>query len=485
MCGRTIFEMLSVLVIAGILSLGALTGFQYALHRQKAIDILDDIRLFALTVQTDNLLDQLQYGQTHSGSDTLFIANTSSTYLLTKEREDSFYITAVNIPAKVCDQLLNFQPEFVEEIVANKGLGCRYDENDVQFYMNTLLNKEISNKNRYKSCEKDEDCTGACSICQDNRCADDDELCSSASPFCIKGSCQTCPKDQVLSSTGLCVDCYSTAQTIHSATSSCDACSNRFGFNNNQCILCSSPDPYWLTKENCLNCPNRYYPSETQASYYCYLCIGTVTEQKNDCIWNCPKNEFGAQGKCYSCASPLELETNETSCNSCPYRYLNTSKKCVLCDDETISWATLEQCHRCPNRYLYGGTAQGYCSLCIGTTTDDGLTCLWDCPKGQMGNGSSCQDCKAYGEVVNNSSALECSKCPGRFFGSYYYQNNACFVCEVSFETHTTSEQCARCPQRYYSNGACRLCPDNITDLTVQAECEACHGHWEKDACTN
>ncbi len=99
--GRSMIEMLGVLAIIGVLSIGALNGFRYAMDKHKANTILYDISLGFSTMQT------LEY----AGDDVNLGFTPESGLTMEGYRDDAGYdyVEVSNVPKSVCEKLLDFK----------------------------------------------------------------------------------------------------------------------------------------------------------------------------------------------------------------------------------------------------------------------------------------------------------------------------------------------------------------------------------------
>jgi len=100
--GRSMIEMLGVLAIIGVLSIGGLLGYRRAVNNHQANVILDDVNRFAFVILERSGLPQ---GDVIPEGD--FVKNT--TYQLEGYQDvepNQFSITVKNVPKGVCEPLL-------------------------------------------------------------------------------------------------------------------------------------------------------------------------------------------------------------------------------------------------------------------------------------------------------------------------------------------------------------------------------------------
>ena len=56
--GRSMVEMLGVLAVAGVLSIGGVAGYRYAMDKMNANDIINEVRKRAVTASQQRILGQ-------------------------------------------------------------------------------------------------------------------------------------------------------------------------------------------------------------------------------------------------------------------------------------------------------------------------------------------------------------------------------------------------------------------------------------------
>ena len=60
--GRSMVEMLGVLAVTGVLSIGGITGYNYAMNKHRANQVLQDIRLLYQEIKYPNTVQQIVNG---------------------------------------------------------------------------------------------------------------------------------------------------------------------------------------------------------------------------------------------------------------------------------------------------------------------------------------------------------------------------------------------------------------------------------------
>ena len=102
--GRSMVEMLGVLAIIGVLSVGGVYGYGVAMKKHKANELLHQASMLATTVsaQIETLGGNLPETITNFGSSNY---GTFSTTVTQTEDKKKFVLTIENVDSSVCDQL--------------------------------------------------------------------------------------------------------------------------------------------------------------------------------------------------------------------------------------------------------------------------------------------------------------------------------------------------------------------------------------------
>ncbi len=329
-------ETLGVLAIIGLLAVGGIIGYQYAMDKYLSNELWNNVKWISVQVMTDGSLRGMGTGEeltvkTFSGDKDL---------ILKRETAIGYSVRTGNLRESTCRQIRRDKPDWVEEVVSNEGAGCQVgEENEVKIYFNGQLNSETTDEDRYKRCERDEDC-GDCGKCSEEKiCVDYDALCQDPRPYCINGSCEPCPEGETLNSSGKCQACPSDDNSTFWVTNdeagaaACHKCGLWFK-QGNVCMSCNRAG-FWYpgSKEECFRCPNR--------------------------LWD-------YNVRCYHCDDASALESiPRADCNRCPNRYMpgdSESGTCYDCDEITNHVrTTVAQCHTCENRFVFRGDCR-HCS---------------------------------------------------------------------------------------------------------------------------
>lgn len=149
--GRSMVEMLGVLAIIGVLSIGGIAGYRVAMNHKKANDIINDVM-----IEVTNLSTQVQ-----NNAQTLSLINneTSGGYPLEasyvqsgEQNTQKFLVVVKEVPSEVCRVVAEagwtvpYEMSVIatagEEVVSGPD-SCGTDENvDLEFYFNSTLSNE-------------------------------------------------------------------------------------------------------------------------------------------------------------------------------------------------------------------------------------------------------------------------------------------------------------------------------------------------------
>ena len=127
--GRSMVEMLGVLAVIGVLSIGGIAGYSYGMNRWRANETINDVTLRAMDIIT-----QLTQGNIPTLD--AWETTTSTGYpisLNTDEAPTNYYIKIKNIPYEVCDIISKTMPESVKILVDNENEECSTGKNEMYF----------------------------------------------------------------------------------------------------------------------------------------------------------------------------------------------------------------------------------------------------------------------------------------------------------------------------------------------------------------
>ena len=118
--GRSMIEMLGVLVLIGVLSVAALFGFTYAMNKHRANETIHDVMLRAANVpMTDEFYQTRPTGYAFKFPDLQNELSTMGYTLNTLKNAEYGYVykvEALAIPRRVCNLILRLEPTDIDEI---------------------------------------------------------------------------------------------------------------------------------------------------------------------------------------------------------------------------------------------------------------------------------------------------------------------------------------------------------------------------------
>ena len=194
--GRSMIEMLGVLVLIGVLSVAALFGFTYAMNKHRANETIHDVMLRAANVpMTDEFYQTRPTGYAFKFPDLQNELSTMGYTLNTLKNAEYGYVykvEALAIPRRVCNLILRLEPTDIDEIrigenkeVYTRGawdLCTTHADASEQTLMTFYFEKH---------CTSDSDCS-SCQECFQGRCHANYDL-----PGC--GTVEQCPTAPVCS----------------------------------------------------------------------------------------------------------------------------------------------------------------------------------------------------------------------------------------------------------------------------------------------
>ena len=456
--GRSMIEMIGVLAIIGVISIGGVWGLNKAMTKNTANNIIEDVKLAGFIVVSE-LFDTLPDDENGLNMAGKFAQNTPYTFKAFPEGETTFEIFVPDISYSVCMELKQRKVDWLEELRANgKENVCKKDVmNEMSFFFNTEL--------------------GNYPELTDNTCRADRD-CPTARPYCRYGICSKCEEGVQLNN-GTCTDCPTGNSTV--ITQYCHMCGNNFFMStSNRCSECGVNAKVVTNKEECERCPNRCWDEESRQ---CILTKkGNAFNNNGICNFDCPSGQllkWWTDGvyACTTCDNPNASNpwiswTSSEQCHKCGDFFLssNTYKACSPCNTNAMgipTMSTKEECDTCPNRCWDANQERCWLTREGNAFNNNGI-CNYNCPTGQLvrwsfaNSGSGlfeCVNCPAAKQYITFTSEEYCHMCPNTIQGGGYY----CADCAIT-NTHyekVSQEECKRCSNRYFNetDQKCYLCP--------------------------
>ena len=336
--GRSMLEMLGVLAIIGVLSVGAIMGFRYAMNRHKANETIYDVMLRATNVPMawDN------YAELHDfkylfpelrPNDVNPVGFAVETWAEPATSKYAYRVEVADVPSAVCRQIIALNPPDISLYKAGSAIDrtgihatqddCGSDKTNMYFLFEEGWVDPTPTPDPDPECESDTDCgenytcqdgvcvcslvnCGACqgldsSACRCTNLCTSDQVCNDGVCECSEG----CTSDQTQDPTTCACSCIDTTQEMWNGkcVPKCDA-DGMTGERdeNGQCTCeagldaetCKCPEGTIFVDGTCqeLHCIESASVSNT---YECYLngklcgllCSTPTPKNENDCFGYC------------------------------------------------------------------------------------------------------------------------------------------------------------------------------------------------------
>ena len=408
--GRTMLEMIAVIVLIILLSIGSLSGYKQVVARHQATVLHQDIMVEASSRRGDNAQKKSIYDSGLGNKTRQGLA------METERSSDTFTIIVKEVSAALCSSLKKKDWDDALRIKINGNVYKPNDPDHIQcpsgddnFELSLIFPYKVSAIEAYQDfCRDNSDCM---------RC----QTCNTTTGTCVENMCfgQACEEGETLVGT-TCQPC----KTDYSAT--CSSCN-------------STTTPYWTEDKKCVchgdSCGTNFYCDTNGACQECETpsesCI--LSEDKLDNITQClitkkiscadPNPDCNiTTGECMHCDTPIQRCDRETATD--PTTGCTTIKK-ITCDSNKACLSS------------------GSCGPCPSNATCENGTIT--CKDGYYRNGDECQKC--------DDPKTSCK------FTQDTTDENGCIT-----EKQTT---CGGETPACYDDGVCRKCPEN-SGLTEQ-----------------
>ena len=341
--GRTMTEMLGVLVIMGILSLGGIAGYRYGMNKHKANETIAELSLYAVDIATQMINNEGADVQLSNLPLKTHMGYPLSAYL--GDSEGYFELEVSEVPVGVCEQILKSEWQVPESIIVNDSFvnetediidgtvsvddACNQAENTMAFEFYKTLTP----------CEGDACGFGGSTSSEEPPLTDPmDEPCPGENEYrdlntgeCVEDSCPI--GTFMIDQNGTCAPCPTEDNPISDTFNSdvsdtCRKCPNAqegTSYYAPYCIYC--PSPRIACGNSCCNegyfCDNPIYNPQ------CLPINGCQTDE--DCSADKPFCN-ATIGKCMECRTNADCnngsETGDYFCNLKGYSKINLVGSC-------------------------------------------------------------------------------------------------------------------------------------------------------------
>ena len=204
--GRSMVEMLGVLAIIGVLSVGGIMGYSYGINKWRANETIKDINLRAI-----DLLTQLSQGKTPNLSTEWGDTGTVG-YPITLNSDYApfeYFIKVENVPFEVCEMIAQTMPQEVDIWINNatddaENTCNKSEKNSMDFFYEGF--NPTGETPTDDICSSDANCT-ECQYCKAGYCINSADNTACANGHCERGVCFTNQQVPVTSSCSTNTDC--------------------------------------------------------------------------------------------------------------------------------------------------------------------------------------------------------------------------------------------------------------------------------------
>ncbi len=303
--GRSMVEMLGVLAIIAVLSIGGIVGYKLAMNYYQADQIANEINLMRNDLKVKYALgnEELLLGDPYDETpeDEHYSGHLSTQYdrypvdydCIRKDKAefyncretDAYYIKVGNVSKGVCKPLTTLVSAMDGRLEMDIN-GTPYIEDDLcssdeanEFYIQFDAEEVNGNydSNRPEGwCAKDDDCPDEKPFCENERCVEctPETGCESNTQHCENNECISCPGGKIWSGTA-CVDCMTDADCADPDTPICKTdehiCVECMA--DEDCLAKGTDEPICNTDTNtCEPCPEGESWKESAQGCAAYEC---------------------------------------------------------------------------------------------------------------------------------------------------------------------------------------------------------------------
>ena len=533
--GRSMVEILGVLAIIGVLSIGGIYGYSFAMDKYRANDIIYEVNL--RNRDTWNKYQDKDLPEAEELDEWAEVTQTGFPIGVYPRSNIVFDVQVDDVPSRVCKQVLNMNiegPMFIwtpsedgkKQIFNGNASELCGDDIETSIVFTTSLDSygqdeglrqgaTDENGRPIRYCTEDSDCMEKCETCGlsytcESNCPSDKPICSTneykTCVVCEKNS--DCPKNQICDESTEENQCVEVPKTCPEGT---------FRSKNGACIKCKYGGNIIVSEDAF----NAFGIQDVQTGIeMCQAC----GETGNVRIWENVTHEDGS--KTYYCSATctkgISVQTREHGCIAC--------SDYPLYEDYVIPSDTQakSQCEACglTVQVAYGGTSrcghfdcpagqvknyQGKCSPCDGQLNSIILLelekaesmCTQNCSEQRVLNSGNSRDCMRIcpqpSDMSDEESTRICqeegptsSNCKRMFIGNHNWNYSSCYSCNVATsyslsnvpeEYHDLCEKCGR----QEKNGYCVIpivCKNEKNEdgtnkatnqfLNMKSECRSC-----------
>ena len=330
--GRSMVEMLGVLAVMGVLSIGGVAGYRYAIDKMNANDIINEVRKRAVTASQQRILGQninlSEYGD-NGRIKGIHAVTVTNDYAGDK---GFFALTVSNVPQRVCDEILKQDWAMPVEtavggVVVDDDTACAAGENEMLFaFANTLDSSLVPGEGGEDDGDEEEvqECaegeyrlsTGECITDPHTECADGEFYNG------LTYSCTACPTE------GSPVQNYSSH-----IEDTCEKCvgSRYGGYSYSYCVYC--PDGVTCGDQCCGE--GQMCQRDTSSWPYTFTCVSALGT--NECMTN-----DDCMGANLYCQNDLGCEVTVGTCQTISSTTVTINEKTYTASTDRMSYHAAE-----------------------------------------------------------------------------------------------------------------------------------------------
>ncbi len=423
--GRSMVEMLGVLAIIAILSIGGIVGFRLAMNYYQANQIAHEMNIMRTDAQikiaqgteklilgepydpiSESTLGHIQFNDDYPVDFACALADDETVELsnISCHVANAYYIELQNIPEGVCRPLA--------ELVNG---------------MNNIIAFNV-NKDEYPETGKCEAGNGnvlnavfsAEAVSELVACAEDTDCESESTHYCDP-------------SRHVCVKCYEDNQCEHNQyceNNTCVTCESGV-WNGEECVECTADD----------DCTDSDTPKCNTETNTCVECIESS---------NCSEEQVCRGNKCTTCQTEEECQAKGTT-----YHCSNAST-CIQCFDNQVWDDESRECVECLSSADCKNSEKPQCN----TDTNTCVECIesGDCEEALVCRGNKCTTCQTEEECQAKGTSYHCSNA------------SICIQCFDNQVWDDESRECVECT----ADSDCTDTPNTPKCNTATNQCVEC-----------
>ena len=424
--GRSMIEILGVLAIVGVLSVGAVAGYRYAMDKYRANDIVYEVNMRATDVWhrfQDKPLPAL--GDATAFSEWNNTTQTGYPITISPFPDVAFKIGVQNVSSRVCKNVMTMNLHQIIEgfqfaqINGAKYLGdaslCGNDETINEIVFTSFLDSQDPNT---QHCVEDSDCHSKCAekVCNGETMTCDDQCPEWSKPVRLEETCECveCVKNSDCKFKGEGYICDETTYTCSALQKVCPA--GTFRTQNGACVACDNGSNFIVLK-NGEPFPNT---EDTVDGYtMCQQCADSGTERQYGTLVDDAERAYCS----FMCTKGYSYQSLNNGCIPCS----DTNRYSI--PNDNIAKA---QCLACSDDHAW------YSSYLGGVWCQRKLKCTAD-------------------EFIKEGTPYTCSKCSENRNArvQVWWVNNS--------STHSNFKK--------YAEDTCNSCPDSAPRYTIERYC--------------